>query len=1240
MASLVMKGLIDKYLYLINWCTGFRVLSYGVVLILGVLCTHQANAQCSFIANPGFESGLATWTNTGAPGSALITTVSPYAGVNALHFPVGQVSQIYTPLVGFSPGTSYKLEGYHRTTNIAPCYITVEWFDASNVFISSTFYTFQPNIGPWSKFTRWFVPPPTAVSGQLLIRKSSVAGDLFLDELCISPSGLNCDMLPTITNASNGYTADGSIVINNLLLDGYLSLKRPDGSSIRFVTVVANSVGPTGVAQFLGLLPGVYELDYAQYDAYGGVACTGKANFTVGANALPTCVTTAIGGQVYGDYDQNGQRSNHEAGISGVIVNAYNSAGLISGSSPATTSANGNYQITGLTAGQPYRLEFSWPDQYIKPGAIGTSAGTVQFVNSGVCTAHLGLNYPADYCHTANPYLTMPCYINGDPTAPAIAPLDALVMTTLNSSTLNGVSSQVPALTHISTAGQIGSVWAQAYQRSTKYMYTGAMMRRFMGFGPLGTGGIYKINLTTPTAPVTSNWIDLKTIGINTGNDTRDGTPANTLSINPASPTYDAEAFNQVGKVGIGGMDFSEYGDTLWFMNLFDKKLYGIKNVQPGVTPTAADILGGFTVTLPSGFSCASNASELRPWAVKYYKGKVYVGVVCSGELTPWNENNIRGFVLSIDPNNTAAGFQHVLNMPLGYQRGDYGATTSTFWPWGNNTVYSGYFNAPILSDLEFDVNGDLILGYADRGGFQTGDQNYFADPTATNTTLIEGGTRGEIIRACKTATGFVREGLPGCPLPSYLPINDPHAGSEYYFGENGPWTNNYEAFQESSGGSLAQVPVGGVVVVSAQDPSDYFAGGTISLNNKTGSDNARFTIYDATIPGGSGKSAGIGDIEPLCDLAPIEIGERVFLDTDGDGIQDAGEPGIGSVGVSLFRTSDNVLIGSTFTGPNGVYKFTNLAKNTGYYLSINASLGPLSAYFVSPVNSGSNDLIDSDGTKIGVFVRHNFTTELPGFNNHSYDFGFTPCAPTTVSLGPDQTICPDPVTLNAVVTGGVAPFTYTWSSGGSTTSSNTVSPITTTTYSVTVTYSTVCNVTGSVTVTVQPDPIVTISGAQDVCLGGTITLTANVTGGIGTNNYQWQRRISPSGGWANVGTNASTYATDAGLAADSYDYQVIVTQTGAGCNATSAIVQANVIADPIINIVTASGTVCLGGTVTLTANATGGTGTCTLQWQQNTGSGWTNIAGATGANYNTPALTTNLDFRAVYSCAAPGCCN
>ena len=55
-----------------------------------------------------------------------------------------------------------------------------------------------------------------------------------------------------------------------------------------------------------------------------------------------------------------------------------------------------------------------------------------------------------------------------------------------------------------------------------------------------------------------------------------------------------------------------------------------------------------------------------------------------------------------------------------------------------------------------------------------------------------------------------------------------------------------------------------------------------------------------------------------------VSITGTVFDDTNGDGTQEAGEPGEGGVTVSLLNTQGQV-IATTTTAPDGSYSFNNL---------------------------------------------------------------------------------------------------------------------------------------------------------------------------------------------------------------------------------------------------------------------------------------------------------------------------
>ena len=99
-------------------------------------------------------------------------------------------------------------------------------------------------------------------------------------------------------------------------------------------------------------------------------------------------------------------------------------------------------------------------------------------------------------------------------------------------------------------------------------------------------------------------------------------------------------------------------------------------------------------------------------------------------------------------------------------------------------------------------------------------------------------------------------------------------------------------------------------------------------MTNSSGIRERQYRVYHRTEVDTFGKMSGMGDVEVLCDVAPIEIGNRVWWDQDGDGVQDAGEPGISGVVVSLQTVSGTV---NTTTDINGNYYFTREATSGAY---------------------------------------------------------------------------------------------------------------------------------------------------------------------------------------------------------------------------------------------------------------------------------------------------------------------
>jgi protocatechuate 3,4-dioxygenase beta subunit len=108
-------------------------------------------------------------------------------------------------------------------------------------------------------------------------------------------------------------------------------------------------------------------------------------------------------------------------------------------------------------------------------------------------------------------------------------------------------------------------------------------------------------------------------------------------------------------------------------------------------------------------------------------------------------------------------------------------------------------------------------------------------------------------------------------------------------------------------------------------------------------------------------------------------LGDFVWSDLDADGVQDAGEPGIGGVLVTLLKCDGTPTGLTTNTAANGFYLFSNLVP--GCY---KVQFGSPAGYVASPSNVG-NDALDSDS--VGG-ITGNYTLAA-GETNLTVDAGF-----------------------------------------------------------------------------------------------------------------------------------------------------------------------------------------------------------------------------------------------------------
>jgi uncharacterized repeat protein (TIGR01451 family) len=73
----------------------------------------------------------------------------------------------------------------------------------------------------------------------------------------------------------------------------------------------------------------------------------------------------------------------------------------------------------------------------------------------------------------------------------------------------------------------------------------------------------------------------------------------------------------------------------------------------------------------------------------------------------------------------------------------------------------------------------------------------------------------------------------------------------------------------------------------------------------------------------------------------PTKIGDLIWFDLDGDGVQDADEPGIPGVTVWLYDSTGTTLLATAVTNAQGLYTFSGLSANTNYIVRVNPASLP-----------------------------------------------------------------------------------------------------------------------------------------------------------------------------------------------------------------------------------------------------------------------------------------------------------
>jgi uncharacterized repeat protein (TIGR01451 family) len=156
----------------------------------------------------------------------------------------------------------------------------------------------------------------------------------------------------------------------------------------------------------------------------------------------------------------------------------------------------------------------------------------------------------------------------------------------------------------------------------------------------------------------------------------------------------------------------------------------------------------------------------------------------------------------------------------------------------------------------------------------------------------------------------------------------------------------------------------------------------------------------------GPTQSANVG-VEIPASAAAVSVGDYVWADTNRDGQQDAGEPGIPGVTVQLYG-SDGFIQQETVTDADGFYSFLGLTRGEPYRITFTAPAGmSFSQANTGSDSSDSDSIVSADGRTGSVAFR----APLSGFNQASDKSAGTLADDSTIDAGFVSAIVSPPVT-------------------------------------------------------------------------------------------------------------------------------------------------------------------------------------------------------------------------------------
>jgi uncharacterized repeat protein (TIGR01451 family) len=546
----------------------------------------------------------------------------------------------------------------------------------------------------------------------------------------------------------------------------------------------------------------------------------------------------------------------------------------------------------------------------------------------------------------------------------SLAPLGARSANPTNSPILNG----------------IGSTYGVAYDdgaiSGVKRIFAGAFTHRLTSFGSGGPGGIYAYRFDNDA------WSLAATV------------PGAGANLRGANDPLDRQVLPHVGRSGLGDLEISPDGRTLYLVNVAARRIERYDISQPAIRRLSP-------LSIPWGLISPDPAvqADLVPFALEFYPNPLrtaggpalVVGITdtaargAASRPSVWPSAHVLTYFSG--SNSWALSFsQDLVATAIRNRHQDTDVQTIWFEPANGDNQYLGwnpwrddpqsmpartaadgirivFYPQPLLTDIEFSRDGrQLWLGLRDR----TGDLIFANAPLPGDVT---GTAQGDLLSYRLVGSTWSLDTVSRLdPSNTNDPAAHRNAAASDYFNDNlhAYGVGGLPGHMENHIGSLATSLHGGAGGLNENLALSTLLGmGNSGIGFFTaggGTRSGALQLISAANAAG-GKSGALGDLELLCTYAFVR--GRVWRDADGNGVQDPGESGFAGIVLELYQ-GDNAqapALARATTDANGAYSFAvpaNQPFNVRLAQSNFFAGGAAPSWTFSPANQG-DDSRDSD---------------------------------------------------------------------------------------------------------------------------------------------------------------------------------------------------------------------------------------------------------------------------------------